>query len=147
MLPDAAAAAKLPFVRNSDGAAASAREITDEFTALKAKDAGKVASYYKAYTTLHLTADSIQALLTEDLEKVVGGLESKFPDYAAYPAGVQAALIDMAFNLGLNGLMTKFPTFVGLIKKKDFKGAARESRRGGISADRNTEIAGLLSGS
>jgi GH24 family phage-related lysozyme (muramidase) len=145
MLPDAAAAAKLPFVRNADGAAASTQEMTDEYKAIKAKEAGKLASFYKGSTTLHLTADAIDALLTEDLGNVVSGLQSKFPDYADYPAGVQGALIDMAFNLGLTGLMKKFPKFVGLINKKDFKGAAGESRRGGISEDRNKEIAGLLS--
>ncbi|WP_053227844.1 glycoside hydrolase family protein [Solirubrobacter soli] len=144
MLPDAAAAQKIAFVRNADSAAASQQEIADEFAAIKAKEAGKVASVYKASTTLHVTAATIDALLTDDLTNVVTGLQSKFPDYASYPENVQGALIDMAFNLGLHGLMTKFPTFVGLIKKKDFKGAAAESRRNGISDDRNSEIAKLL---
>lgn len=144
MLPDAEAAAKLAFVRNADQASATPQEIKDEFAVIHGKEKGKVASFYKQFTTLHLTDATIEALLTENLEGVVNGLSGKLPDYGSYPVKVQEALVDMAFNLGLNGLMTKFPKFVGHIKKRDWKAAAGESKREGISDTRNAEIKTLL---
>jgi GH24 family phage-related lysozyme (muramidase) len=144
MLPDAVAAAKLAFLRNADQAAAAAQEIKDEFSVVHGKEKGKVASFYKQFTTLHLTDATIDTLLTEDLERVVTGLTGKLPDYGSYPEKVQEALVDMAFNLGLNGLMTKFPKFVGHIKQRGWKAAAGECKRGGISDARNNEIKQLL---
>jgi GH24 family phage-related lysozyme (muramidase) len=144
MLPDAVAAAKLAFLRNADQAAAAAQEIKDEFSVVHGKEKGKVASFYKQFTTLHLTDATIDTLLTEDLERVVTGLTGKLPDYGSYPEKVQEALVDMAFNLGLNGLMTKFPKFIGHIKQRDWKAAAGECKRGGISDARNNEIKQLL---
>jgi hypothetical protein len=144
MLPDAEAAAKLAFVRNADQVAATPQESKDEFAVVHGKEKGKVASFYKQFTTLHLTDATIETLLTEDLERVVNGLSSKLPDYPSYPEKVQEALVDMAFNLGLNRLMTKFPKFIGHIKKRDWKAAAGESKREGISDTRNAEIKTLL---
>lgn len=145
MLPDAEAAAKLTFLRGTEKLAASTQEIKDEFVVVHGKEKGKVASFYKQFTKLHLTDATIDALLTEDLERVVNGLIGKLPDYGTYPEKVKEALVDMAFNLGLNGLMTKFPKFIGHIKKRDWKAAAGESRREGISGARNDAIKKLLS--
>ena len=75
---------------------------------------------------------------------MIGGVKGDFPDYDAYPEGVREAVIDMAFNLGNAGLVGKFPKFAALIKKKDWKGAAKESHRKGIAEWRNEEIKQLL---
>ena len=144
MLPDAGAAAGLAFLRNLDDTAAGEQEIKDEFAVVHGKEKGKVASFYKQFTALHLADATIDALLTSDLETVVTGLMGKFADYDTHPVGVQEALVDMAFNLGLSGLMNKFPKFVGHINAKDYKAAAGESKRGGVSDARNEEIKKLL---
>ena len=144
MLPDANAAAALAFVRNADNAPASAQEIKDEFAVVAGKPKGKLASFYKQFTKLHLAQSTIDALVTENLETVASGLKRDFPDYDTYPEGVREALIDMAFNLGNAGLINKFPTFVGHIKKKDFRAAAKESHRRDVRESRNDEIKKLL---
>jgi GH24 family phage-related lysozyme (muramidase) len=144
MLPDADAAAKLAFLRNADDKAATEQEIKDEFAVVAGKPMGKAASYYKQFTTLHLAQTTIDALLTENLETVVNRLKGDFPDYDTYSEGVQEALIDMAFNLGNDGLVKKFPKFVGHIKKKAFKAAAKESHRRDVGKSRNDEIKTLL---
>jgi GH24 family phage-related lysozyme (muramidase) len=144
MLPVADAAAKLAFRRDADDAPASAQEIKDEFAAVAAEPKGKLASYYKQVTKLHLAQTAIDELLTADLERVIGGVKGDFPDYDAYPEGVREAIIDMAFNLGNAGLVGKFPKFVALIRKKDWKAAAKESHRQGIAEWRNEEIKQLL---
>ena len=144
LLPSADAAAKLAFLRNADGTPATEQEIKAEFAIVAGKEGNKVASYYKQFTTLHLAKTTIDALLTADLQTVVNGLRSDFSDYGSYPAGVQEALIDMAFNLGNAGLVNEFPRFVGHIRKRDWKAAAKESHRRGVSEARNDEIAKLL---
>jgi GH24 family phage-related lysozyme (muramidase) len=144
MLPTADAAAKLAFVRNSDGKPASAQEIKDEFALVKSKEKAKSASWYKQFTALHLTETTIDALLTENLDGVEKGLKDLFPAYDAYPEAAREALIDMAFNLGLTGLKEKFPKFVGHVTNKEWASAAAQSKRGGISDGRNEEIRKLL---
>jgi GH24 family phage-related lysozyme (muramidase) len=144
MLRNADAAAKLAFVRNADGAAASEKEIRDEFAVVAGKEKDKLASFYKQFTTLHLTKDTIEALLTADLQTAISGLQRDFKDYDTYPTGVQEALIDRAFNLGNAKLINEFPKFVGHIRNRDWKAAARESHRRGIGDARNDEIAKLL---
>ena len=144
MLPDADAAARLAFLRNLDDSGAGEQEIKDEYAVIHGKEKGHVASWYKQFTALHLADATIDSLLTADLETVVTGLKGKLADYDTYPVGVQEALVDMAFNLGLSGLMNKFPKFIEHIKAKAYKAAADESRRGGVSDARNEEIKKLL---
>lgn len=144
LLPSADAAAKLAFLRNADAAPATEQEIKAEFGVVAGKEANKLASYYKQFTTLHLAKTTIDALLNGDLHTAVSGLQNDFADYDAYPGGVQEALIDMAFNLGNAKLMKEFPKFVGHIRNRDWKAAAKESHRRGIGDARNHEIAKLL---
>jgi GH24 family phage-related lysozyme (muramidase) len=144
MLAGADAAAGLAFRRNADDAPASAQEIKDEFAAVAGQAKGKLASYYKQFTKLHLAQTTIDGLLNEDLERTISSLEGDFPDYGTYPPGVQEALIDMAFNQGNSGLVRNFPIFVAHIQNKDWKAAAGESHRRRVPEWRNAEIAQLL---
>jgi GH24 family phage-related lysozyme (muramidase) len=144
MLPDSAAAAELDLVRNGDDAPAGAQEKIDEFATVLGKTRGKLASYYKQYTTLHLIEATIDALLTEDLTRFVGRLAARLPEYDSYPVSVQEALLDMVFNLGETGLMDKFPKFIAAIQRKDWKAAADQCNRVGIAGSRNDETRRLL---
>jgi len=53
---------------------------------------------------------------------------------------VQFALLDMAFNLGTNGLVTIFPSFKKAIEAKNWKKAASESNRPQVSSTRNATV-------
>lgn len=64
-------------------------------------------------------------------------LTASFPDFNAYPAEACAALFDMAYNLGIGGLTSKFPTFCKAVKDKDWATAAQQCERGGIGDARN----------
>jgi hypothetical protein len=66
------------------------------------KEKGKVASFYKQFARLHLTDGTIDALLNREPGERGERLE-RLPDYGSYPVKVQEALVDMVFNLGLNG--------------------------------------------
>lgn len=63
-------------------------------------------------------------------------------DMLPYPAW--EAVMDMAFNLGVQGLVGKFPTFTAAIRGMDLETAARECRRPQLSTERNTWTAQSL---
>jgi GH24 family phage-related lysozyme (muramidase) len=111
LVGSAAAAADLDFVHKSDGKAATAEERRADWKAIHEAEKGHAAAYYDKVAKLKLPDSAVDELLKKDLEKVVGGLKAKFPDYEKYPAKAQAGLIDMAFNLGVQGLVDRFPKF------------------------------------
>ena len=63
-----AAALKLPFVRRSDGQAATPAEITADFRAVLAQPLGKLAGSYRKFTLLDLQK-VVEALLGQPLHK------------------------------------------------------------------------------
>lgn len=145
MLPDVAAAQKLGFVVRITKKKATDAEIKADFDAVakqtKGKQTkGKLASTYKLHTKLDLPATIIDTLLDSRIAEFKKQLKVKFPDFDTYPIGVQFALTDMAFNLGTNGLVTKFPTFTTHIKAKEWTKAAGESNRPQVNAERNKTV-------
>ena len=83
-------------------------------------------------------------ILAADVKSTLLRLGSVFPEWNTYPEPVQVALVDMAFNLGVPGLVKKFPSFVAAVKSRDWAGASRECRRRGISEARNAETERLF---
>ncbi|MFF3708885.1 lysozyme family protein [Streptomyces phaeochromogenes] len=150
MLPSADAAAAVDLLRNSDGKPATEAEKRADFTSVAQRVKGKPASFYKQYTQLHLAPATIEAILRDDVDRVRTGLRSRLPDWDTYPVAVQEALLDMAFNLGENGLFTKFPHFITAVRAKNWRTAAAQSKRterpapNGIPKNRNDEIRVLL---
>ena len=59
------------------------------------------------------------------------------------PPCVQAALFDMAFNLGIGGLQ-KFKKLIAACDQAQWENAARECHRQGIGESRNLETATLF---
>ena len=52
--------------------------------------------------------------------------------------------MDMAFNLGNKGLVSKFPSFTRAAREKNWAKCAEECRRNGISKARNDEVRHLF---
>jgi GH24 family phage-related lysozyme (muramidase) len=140
MLPDVASAQKLGFVDRKTLKAATKEEIKAEFEKVIKLTKGLKASAYKKDTTLELPSTAIETLLDNRIETFKKELKLKFPSFATYPTNVQFALLDMAFNLGTNGLVTKFPNFKKAIEAKDWKKAASESNRPQVSGTRNATV-------
>ena len=67
-------------------------------------------------------------------------LKLKFFKFDSYPMTAQFALLDMVFNLGTNGLVTKFPSFKKAVEAEDWATAAKESNRPQVSAARNATV-------
>ncbi|MCV6590760.1 MAG: glycoside hydrolase family protein [Marinobacterium sp.] len=140
MLPDVAAAQQLGFVERATGREATAAEIAADFNAVQAQPAARVASFYKEYTHLELPEAKIDELLNQRIREFEQGLKRNFPEFDSYPITAQMAMMDMAFNLGVQGLVTKFPSMTRAIRRMDWKAAAKESHRRQVSDSRNAVV-------
>lgn len=144
MLPDVAAAQSLPFVVRATSKNATKDQIKTDFDTVSQQPRGQVASRYKAVTKLDLPENAINTLLDTRIATFKRELKLSFPEFETYPTNVQFALTDMAFNLGTNGVVTKFPKFTKAIKAKDWATAAKESNRPQVNSHRNQTVKAWL---
>lgn len=140
MLPNVAAAQQLRFVHRTTQAPASADEIAADFDAVRKQPKGMLASRYLPHTKLELPAAAIDALLDVRLENFKRELRSKFAGFDDLPITAQFAVLDMAFNLGSHGVVSKFPKFTKAVQSKDWLTAAKESHRAQVGASRNAQV-------
>lgn len=136
MLPDAASAQKLPFLRRVDKQPASAIEIAADFHAVRSQPKGLLAGAYKKFTQLELSNAAIDDLLKVTVARFEAELRQRLPAYAGCPAPAKAALLDMAYNLGVDGLL-KFNRLKAAVAAGNWVQAAAECRRNGPSPERN----------
>ncbi len=144
MLPDADAAVALTFISRTTGQAASADDIRAEFETIQNQKPGLVAQSYRKFTKLDLPESAINTLLDKRIKEFNSGLRVHFNDIDQYPESAQLGLMDMAFNLGVNGLIKKFPSFVRAVNRRDWENCAKECQRRGISNRRNEETQALF---
>ncbi|WP_089728084.1 hypothetical protein [Candidatus Thiosymbion oneisti] len=137
MLPNVAAAKKLAFVNRVSKKKATDQEIETDYNTVKKQPKGLIASSYKKHTKLDLPTTDINRLLDNRISEFKKGLKLKFPKFDSYPETAQMAMLDMAFNLGVNGVVTKFPKMKKAIEKQDWNAAAEESNRPQVSKARN----------
>lgn len=140
-IPDDAAACKLSWQISS--APAAPERVAADYAAVAAADKGKVASSYAALTACRMTNDDIGRLVDADIQAFEAKLVSALPNWNGYPAPVQEALFDMAYNLGLGGLL-KFSRLLQAVNAGDWSTAAAQCHRRGIGDARNQETAQLF---
>ena len=93
-----------------------------------------------------ITAVEARALLANDIAKASDGLTRALPWFLIAPEPVRRGLVNMAFNMGIAGLM-QFQNMLRALETKDYNEAAVEAldsdwaRQVGARADR---IAGLF---
>lgn len=73
-----------------------------------------------------ITLREAEMLLDHDIAKVMLALDSKLPWWRELSEMRQRALINMAFNLGINGLLT-FRRMLAALKECRYEDAAREA--------------------
>lgn len=103
-----------------------------------------VATAYAQHTSLRLQQDVGLALMARSLTDFVERLSAKGFDVKRYPQPAALAVIDMAYNLGVTGLLRKFPRFCRSVSQQNWAAAAQESARRGISDARNAATYELL---
>jgi lysozyme len=123
--------------------APAARQIAADFARVAAAGIGFPAPHYQGLTQCRLSDAGVDALLLTDIELFAAGLIARLPAWPGYPEPAQQALFDMAYNLGVGGLL-KFKKLLASCALGDWEGAATQCHRAGIGSERNTETAGLF---
>ena len=135
MLPDVAAALRLPF--HVGERAATDAEIAAEFARVDAMPMGRAALFYRGKGTPEMARADIDGLLRTVLTGFEGELRGDLPHYDGFPDGVKLALLDMIYNLGPAGLLKGYPRMMKAVAAGDWAEAAAECLRHGPGAVRN----------
>ena len=90
-----------------------------------------------------ITQDEAQRLLTLDIQEHLRELRRRVPFFDGLPVPAQDALFDMAFNLGIGGLL-EYPHMLAALKARDWDTAAAQCHRRGIGEARNQYTADLF---
>lgn len=148
MIPNKQKAKELKFVVEASGVLATPAEIESEYDLLKKQPFGNmyVARTFKKHTKLILSDTEINKITDKHINSFEKELVSIYGnnEFYSYPDKVKLALFDMIFNLGMTKLKNLFTNFNKHIKARDFKKAALECNRKGISSERNTYVKDLL---
>jgi GH24 family phage-related lysozyme (muramidase) len=140
-IPSAADAVKLAWWVGTRTAAQN--EIEADYAAVSSAPTGLAATHYETLTKGRLNDEALNDLLRADVQRFMDQLAAALPKWHSYPSSAQAALFDMAFNLGINGVK-RYEKMLAAIDAGDWEGAARESQRSGVPESRNEEIANLF---
>jgi GH24 family phage-related lysozyme (muramidase) len=135
IVPDAAAAERLPFMLGSR--AATVAEIAAEFARVEAMPMGRPALFYRQDDGMVLEKTEIDFLLRSVLEGFEGELREKITGYEGFPDGVKLALLDMAYNLGPVGLLHDYPMLIAAVEAGNWSRASAHCFRHGPGASRN----------
>lgn len=117
--------------------------IALEYEIVRTAKPDEPASFYSGLTRCRLSDAAISKILADDMESREAVLTGRLPDWAAWPDPVQQATFDMAFNLGVSGLL-RYPLMIAAIRRGEWKTAAEQSHRRDVSDQRNSEIAALI---
>jgi GH24 family phage-related lysozyme (muramidase) len=121
----------------------AAAQVRDDYARIAAAQMGLVASSYATLSSCRMSDAAIDALAAADVTKFAAGVAKVLPNFNRYPECVQAALFDMAFNLGLSGIQ-KFHHLIAACDAADWETAAQQCHRQGIGEGRNQETAALF---
>lgn len=128
-LPNAAAAAALPWHHIETGRAATRTEIEDAFRQVQAQGSGRMALAYRMASNLVLPAGVAGGLLLTRIQReVLPALRRLFRGFDRYPLPARRALVEMGFDLGAAPL-SKFRNLIAACERGDFAMAAEHCRR------------------
>jgi hypothetical protein len=143
-LPNAAAAAALPWRHRGTGRAATRPDIDDAFHRVRVQGSGRTALAYRVASDLVLPAGVAGDLVIARLdEELLPGLRAAFRSYDRYPAPARRALVEMAFDLGVARLR-KFRNLIAACERGDFATAAEHCHRPGRREARNAATRALF---
>ena len=132
-------ALRLPW-HETDGSLSGPAQVARDYQAVLAAPLGHTAGYYENLTACRLRPDDMRDLCRADLLREWGKLIKHFPLADSYPEAAQAALIDLALNLG-GDFPPKWPKFTAAVLAGDWSEAAAQSHRAPpISGARNDYV-------
>lgn len=95
-----------------------------------------------------ITKDEAEMLLQNDVAKVFNQLNTSLPAFNKYPERVKRALVNMAFQMGIGGVL-RFRKMIAALNAGNYKQAAKEaldSTWAKQTPRRAREVASWLSG-
>ena len=98
---------------------------------------GHLPAFYAYPGCLQMRQEDGDALLTAKLDTLDDGLAAGIPNYMTISNSWKMALLDMAYNLGAEGLLKGYPRMLAAVQAGDGQMASVESHRNGIGDDRN----------
>lgn len=135
---DSAHALKMPWT----GPPADA-QVAADFAGITASAKGRPAPQYESLSQCRLSDQAVDSLLLADISAFETQLSLRLPAWMDYPEPVQQALFDMAYNLGIGGLL-KFQRMLAACAAGDWELAATQCHRSGIADSRNQAITALF---
>jgi len=137
MLKACGDAQKLSFMLRQNPAAANAEQIANDFNSVSQQQKGQFFTHYEQFTLLNMPPETMESLLDADIATTEQGVREKFSGYDNYPLEAKTALLDMAFNLGVDGLATKFPRLKAAAEAGNWNTCTMECEREGVQPSRN----------
>lgn len=117
--------------------------VRTDYAKVSAAAKGLISSLYAPLTMSRMLPGDIEKLLAADIDVFSGRLSQILPSLNQYPEPAQEALFDMAYNLGIAGLL-KFHKMFAAIEARQWDAAAANSHRLGIGESRNIAIEQLF---
>lgn len=121
------------------------------------------AKYFEKITNLRISKEYLDELYYDRIKGAITDIKNTIkqynndpekdyliPDFEKLPQPLQIVLVDMMYNMGQPGFNYKkengkgFPKFWDYLAKRNVDGMIKQSKRGGISKDRNDETANYL---
>ncbi len=118
------------------GRKATMSEIAADYARVRALGRGKAAAAYRCSTSPVLDAGTIDGLLRVKLEGFDKALRARLPGYGVAPDVAKLALLDMAYNLGVDGLL-KYQHLCAALVQRDYRLCAASCHRLGPGEARN----------
>ena len=137
MFPNVNSALSLPFVNRTTSNPATQDEIKTDFEEVGKQPKGLYAPKYRKFTKLDRPDPQINWLFQKRVDEFLKQLRKSYPKFDTYPSAAQVALLDMAFQLGTNGLKTEWPKLNKAIDAEDWDEAAKNCMRPAANAIRN----------
>ncbi len=143
-LKNANEAKNLPFVERGTNKPVHDNHKINAFNKVRNSSIPGAAGYqyFKPLTNIVLLEADAVSKASKDLLGFISLLNHKtyFPEFDTYPEAAKLGLLDMAYNLGVEGTATGYPDFTLAVRHRDWNMAAQESDRPELSSGRNQTV-------
>jgi GH24 family phage-related lysozyme (muramidase) len=136
-------AATLPFRVRVTGEPASPGLVRADWLRIKNAKPAMLARYYRQFSTTGLSSAAIDQALASNIEIHWHGVLAARPECANFPEPAQQIVAEMAFALGVSGLLA-YKKMLAAMALGDWETAAFESHRSDMLDWRNEEMAKLI---
>ena len=144
LLENAQQAKDLPFVERGTNNPVHDNHKINAFDKVKNSPIRGTAGHrkFKPLTNIVISEADAVNQASKDLLGFISLMNHKtyFPEFDSYPEPAKLGLLDMAYNLGVDGTTTGYPNFTTAVRHRDWNMAVKESDRPERSSGRNQTV-------